>query len=448
MLHRSHTTMSDNIAANPEPSAAHFEAPLGAAVKSITHLKRIPSEESIEMDGTDYRDVLPRPSTDPNDPLNWSWTEKHLVLFMVAAMAFQGPFDSASPAAGFLEQAPAYHVEIPDMLDSVGAQAIMLGVGGILWVPLSNHYGRSPIYLAGAVVATLGCLGCSLANSLGAYCGARVVNGLGCSASMSFFIWPLIFCLKERGQKMGIWTISIGLSPYISTLLDGFVTTYAGWRWMQWLTFFIWCGLLVLCLVALPETLYDRHHQLVDVPPKKTYVQRLKWKRFPMRRLTFRSFWHPCTMFFYPSVILPGFYYGNIYGFCVFGALGMIPIAFAELYGFHAVAQGLVAIPLAIGTILGEPLAGPFSDWVVRFLARKNGGVRHPEQRLQAYWLGAILVPLGLMMFGLTLQYEVHWIAPCIAIAIYSFAIQIVSTVTFTYAVDCYEHVAGEVAWC
>lgn len=35
------------------------------------------------------------------------------------------------------------------------------------------------------------------------------------------------------------------------------------------------------------------------------------------------------------------------------------------------------------------------------------------------------------MMFGLTLEYEVHWIGPCVAIAIYSFAIQIISTVTY-----------------
>jgi MFS family permease len=130
---------------------------------------------------------------------------------------------------------------------------------------------------------------------------------------------------QERGRKIGIWTVFVGLSPYVGTLLDGFVTVYAGWRWMQWLTFFLWCVLLVSCVVALPETLYDRHHNLVDIPSKKTYLQRLKWMSSPGRKLTFRSFWHPCTMFFYPSVIFPGFYYGTLYGFCVFGALGMLP---------------------------------------------------------------------------------------------------------------------------
>ncbi|KAJ9634830.1 hypothetical protein H2204_006063 [Knufia peltigerae] len=410
--------MTDQIAIDFHVRATHLENP-HPSMEGATDLKPIATQASVGIDGTDYREILPIPSKDPNDPLNWSWTQKHVVLVLVAFMAFQTPFDAASPASGFLEQAVAFNTSVPSMLDSVGAHAVTTGVGGLLWVPLSYRYGRTPVYTAGAVVALLGTLGCSLSNNLGAYCGSRVVNALGCSASLS--IGPLtvkdLFFLHERGQKMGIWTVFVGLSPYVGTLLDGFVTVYAGWRWMQWLTFFLWCVLLASCVAALPETLYDRHHNLVDVPSKKTYLQRLKWMSFPRRKLTFRSFWHPCIMFSYPSVIFPGFYYGTLYGFCVFGALGMLPFAFAEIYHFDAIGQGLIAIPLAIGTILGEPFAGPLSDWM-----------------------------LGLMMFGLTLEYEVHWIGPCVAIAIYSFAIQIISTVTFAYAVDCYEHAAGEVA--
>ena len=104
-------------------------------------------------------------------------------------------------------------------------------------------------------------------------------------------------------------------------------------------------------------------------------------------------------MLMYPSVFFPAFYYGNLYGFCVFGALGMIPFVsiqvpyslawfadnaanqtFIENYSFGVIGQGLVTISLLVGTILSEPMAGPFSDWVVRHLAQKNNRVRHPEQ--------------------------------------------------------------------
>jgi MFS family permease len=93
---------------------------------------------------------------------------------LVAFMAFQGPFDSASPAAGFVEQSKAFGVPTAKMLDSIGPHAIFLGIGGLLWVPLAHRYGRSPIYVCAAAVATLGALGCALSNSLGAFIGARV----------------------------------------------------------------------------------------------------------------------------------------------------------------------------------------------------------------------------------------------------------------------------------
>ena len=54
-------------------------------------------------------------------------------------------------------------------------------------------------------------------------------------------LWILTEHHPEGAQKMGIWTMCIGSAPYISLVVDGFVTTYAGWRWIQWLTLF--CGL-------------------------------------------------------------------------------------------------------------------------------------------------------------------------------------------------------------
>jgi hypothetical protein len=46
-------------------------------------------------------------------------------------------------------------------------------------------------------------------------------------------------------------------------------------------------------------------------------------------------------------------------------------------------------------------MAGPFSDWIVRYMARRNGGISHPEQRLHALWLGAVLVPVNGLLSSL-----------------------------------------------
>lgn len=40
--------------------------------------------------------LVPQPSTDPNDPLNWSWRRKHLMLAVVSLTAFLGDFGSGA----------------------------------------------------------------------------------------------------------------------------------------------------------------------------------------------------------------------------------------------------------------------------------------------------------------------------------------------------------------
>jgi MFS family permease len=89
-------------------------------------------------------------------------------------MAFQGPFDAGSPTTAFFPQAERYGVPVNNMLDSIAAFAATLGVGALFWQPMANRYGKSPIYFISGVVATLGALGCALANDLNSFIGCRV----------------------------------------------------------------------------------------------------------------------------------------------------------------------------------------------------------------------------------------------------------------------------------
>lgn len=48
---------------------------------------------------------MPQPSDDPNDPLNWSWAKKHIILFIVALAAFGGDFGSGAGIPCVIPQA-------------------------------------------------------------------------------------------------------------------------------------------------------------------------------------------------------------------------------------------------------------------------------------------------------------------------------------------------------
>jgi hypothetical protein len=40
--------------------------------------------------------LIPQPTSDPNDPLNWSWKRKHLMLAVVSLTAFLGDYGSGA----------------------------------------------------------------------------------------------------------------------------------------------------------------------------------------------------------------------------------------------------------------------------------------------------------------------------------------------------------------
>lgn len=49
--------------------------------------------------------LIPQPSTDRDDPLNWSWSRKHIILLVIAATSFLPDYGSATGAVTLIPQA-------------------------------------------------------------------------------------------------------------------------------------------------------------------------------------------------------------------------------------------------------------------------------------------------------------------------------------------------------
>lgn len=99
-------------------------------------------------------------------------------------------------------------------------QIMFLGVSPLLWKPLSNRFGRRPIWLISTFGAMICNIGCAESHSYGAQIITRIL--------VTFFISPAIaissavvtetFFAKERGQKMGIWTLMVTLGYVFHSL--------------------------------------------------------------------------------------------------------------------------------------------------------------------------------------------------------------------------------------
>ena len=71
---------------------------------------------------------------------------------------------------------------------------------------------------------------------------------------------------------------------------------------------------------------------------------------------------------------------------------------------------------LLVGLLAAEVFcSGHLSDRIMVYLTRRNGGKRLPEMRLLLAIPGAILTSLGLVLWGLSVDKQWHWMVAQVA---------------------------------
>jgi hypothetical protein len=194
-----------------------------------------------------------------------------------------------------------------------------------------------------------------------------------------------------------------------------------------------------------PSKLFRYTTNLRHAPPK-TYLQTLRpWNGLLTKTSWFRVMLRPFILFAYPSVLWSTLVYSLSVGWLIVLSESVASIYRNKAsYNFSALGTGLVYLSPFIGGILGTVVAGKVSDIVVRFMARRNGGVYEPEFRLVMAAPVAIATATGLMGFGWSAQERDKWIVPTIFFGIISFGCTLGSTTAITFCVDSYRQYAGE----
>lgn len=95
-------------------------------------------------------------------------------------------------------------------------QIAIVGFAPLFWKPISNRYGRRPVWLISTLGSALLNVGCAFSDS---YSTMAV-----CRAFAAFFISPPVgigsgvvtetYFKKQRGQFMGLWTLLLTLGQW------------------------------------------------------------------------------------------------------------------------------------------------------------------------------------------------------------------------------------------
>lgn len=116
-----------------------------------------------------------------------------------------------------------------------------IATGAVVLAPLSEMYGRRPIYVVALGLFLLFVLPSALASNVetilvtrffGAFCASALVSNAPGSVND-------IVSEEYRALAFSIWSIGPINGPVIGPVVGGFVYQYLGWRWTNWVVLIV-----------------------------------------------------------------------------------------------------------------------------------------------------------------------------------------------------------------
>lgn len=223
------------------------------------------------------------------------------------------------------------------------------------------------------------------------------------------------------------------IGSFLTPMAAGSQAAGQGWRWSQYTLSIFLSILSVLMVFIFEETKYvpmtvsreeptaapsapdgdddekkTNGTQAVTVTtttsleqPLNTWRERLRFTT-PTPESLFKLFMMPLRVITLPHVFFTALQFAS--GVCwLVLFMTVISIVFSiPPYSFDTAGIGYMALGPFVGNILGSIYGGPFSDWLIVRLTKRNGGVYEPEMRLHPLFLCVLTMTGGLIMFGAT----------------------------------------------
>lgn len=300
----------------------------------------------------------------------------------------------------------------------VSIYVLGFGVGPLVIAPLSETYGRQPVYTISMFFFVLCQVACALSTNVGMLLAFRFLAGCvgSCPVTIGGATIGDMFPKENRAGPMAVWGMGAQLGPMLGPVIGGFLSQAMGWRWVFWLLSIVSGAALLLSAVFLRETypvviLERKTKRMIRETGDQNLVSALH-NPTPPRELIKLTIVRPGKMLlFSPIVLLFSIYLAILFGY-LYLLLTTFTRVFQEQYGFSIGIAGLAYLGLGIGSITGLIIAGKSSDIFYRRLTAKNHGVFKPEFRLPPLFITSPLVAASFFWYGWSAEAKDFWIVP------------------------------------
>ncbi|KAK2595915.1 hypothetical protein QQS21_006510 [Conoideocrella luteorostrata] len=386
---------------------------------------------------------------DPQNPKSWVIRRKWAAVICVSCFTFISPVASSMVAPDL--EAIGKELNIEGQVERVLVMSIFVAayaLGPLGWGPLSELYGRVIVIQSSNIIFLLFNLGCALAKTEGQMIAFRFLGGIGGSAPLAIGGGVLsdLFTAEERGRAISVYSLMPLLGPAIGPVAGGWIAEKTTWRWVFYSTT-IACGIIqVFGLFFLQETyapvlLHRKKLRLIKETGNTNLCTEYDHPDRTLFQTLTNAFVRPFKLLAtQPIVQVLSLYLMFLYGM-IYLIFATFPTLFATKYGETPGIIGLNYISIGVGFFLGTQVCAPMQDRVYAALKRRyvpDDGPGRPEFRVPMMVPGALLVPIGIFIYGWTADVPTHWIGPNIGAAVFGFGSIIGFQCVQGYIVDSY----------
>jgi multidrug resistance protein len=392
---------------------------------------------------------------DPDNPKNWPTGKKWRATITVSLFTFISPVSSSMIAPALDNLRKDFDLPRSSQLElnlALSAFLLAFAVGPLFLGPLSEIFGRRIILQLSNLFYFVFNLACGFSNNVPEIIAFRFLSGLGGSAPLGIGGGVLgdIWLPQERGRAMALYSLMPLLGPAIGPIAGAFIASSTTWRWVFWSTSIAAMLVQGLGLFFLQETyaaaLLDRKKkELIKITGNKELHTEFDTPNRKFSTHIGTAFKRPFKLLFtQPIVQVLSLYIGFVYG-VLYLVLATFPILWTspDFYNEPTGLAGLNYISLGLGFFVGTQIAAKTADRIYKSLKAKNGDVGRSEFRVPLMFPGAVMVPIGLLIYGWSAQNKVFWLVPNIGTAIFAAGNQLVFQNCQTYIVDAYTRYAA-----
>ncbi|CAK7239425.1 MAG: hypothetical protein STHCBS139747_000855 [Sporothrix thermara] len=445
--------------------------------------------------------LIPQPSDDPNDPLNWPLWQRDLICAVLSITAIFSTALGPILAANTITLSLWFGHDFTQVALLTGYYLLGVGFAGTFFVPSSRIWGKRHAFVIGiCILIASSAWGGAVNKNYKSMLWARIIQGVGTApfeALVNAAVGDLYF-VHQRGKRMAFTNLAVFGGSFFTPIVVGKITHTIKWWWTFNLVAIFCAACLPAIVLLCPETAYRRDDTLnLDIsaadesaairlgglpapkrtsssndeglpgapasatpvsdddaticpgPEKVSYIKSLAL--FNGRKSDenfFKLVLRPFPLFLQPAFLWASVTQGTLIGWTVFIGVIMAEFFLGYPLWWDEVKTGYAYTGAFVGAIFGFIIAGLLADWSAKKLTRMNNGIYEPEFRLVLIIPQLIFGVMGLYGFGITIdgmmKEKFHWVVPLVFFGFEVCGMVIGAVASSLYIVDAYRDLSIE----